>query len=70
MFIASIIEYFFGEWVCVIAAVPDSRFDILIVCHKHTVTGRVKGYVCNGKDRYILETKVVREHIATYGRQK
>ena len=67
---ASLIEYFFGEWVCVVAAVPDSRFDVLIVCHKHTVTGRVKGYVSTSKNRHTLETKVVLEHIATYGTEQ
>ena len=68
MIFAPLIELFFGKWECVVAEVPDHRYGVLIVCHKHTVTGRVTGYVSleNGTVHH-LEPEVVRQHIKTYG---
>ena len=64
-----IIELFYGKWVCVVAQ-PTLK-NRLIVCHKHSVTGRVRGYVDFGPFRqnrfYRLEEQVVRQHIARFG---
>lgn len=63
-----LIEQFFGRWECVVTHLVPNRAQWLIVCHRHTVTGRVKGYVDMGKRPfYELEEKVVLEHIQKYG---
>ena len=65
----SLVEYFFGEWVCVVSALAKGSDDLLIVCHQHSVTKRVKGYVDSPRytQKHPLETHVVHEHIAKYG---
>lgn len=62
-----LIEQFFGKWECLVVEVRESS-GWVIVCHKHTVTGRVKGYVDMGRyPFYELEEQVVLEHIEKYG---
>ena len=64
----SIIEVFFGEWECVVSH-PVIEIGALIVCHKHSITGRVKGYVDRpGKPRYTLTQEVAEEHTRNYGK--
>lgn len=63
-----LIEQFLGEWECVVMHLVPTGNNWLIVCHKHSLTGRVKGYVDMGKrPLYQLEEKVVLEHIKNYG---
>ena len=70
MIFAPFLELFLGEWECVVATLAKGSNTAFIVCHKHTVTKRVKGYVdFGGVNHYPLETHVVHEHIATYGKK-
>jgi hypothetical protein len=64
-----LIELFFGEWECVVMHLVPNKANWLIVCHKHSVTGRVKGYVDMGsRPFYQLEHSVVKSHIQEYGK--
>lgn len=65
-----LIELFFGKWECVLFKLVSDKSGWLIVCHKHSVTGRTKGYVdMNGKrPLYILEQDVVDGHIKEYSK--
>lgn len=57
-----LIELFFGEWECVVAKQVTDR--LFIVCHKHTVTSRIKGYGDWGNGQFTtLEKDVVQMHI-------
>ena len=67
---ACLIEIFFGEWECVVFHLLPTKNNWLIVCHKHTITGRVRGYVDMGigKPLYRLERDVILSHIHNYGK--
>lgn len=64
-----LIEQFFGHWECVVAHDVGNEEAWILVCHKHTVTGRVKGYVDMGRyPVHQLEKNVVLGHIKKYGK--
>ena len=68
---AWLIEIFFGEWKCVVFHLLPNKNNWLIVCQKHTVTGRIRGYVDMGigKPLYSLEHDVILGHIQNYGKE-
>lgn len=70
MLLVGLFERCFGNWECVVSHTPDPRYNILIVCHKHSVTGRVKGYVSTATNIHILRKHVVLGHIKEYGIKK
>ena len=61
-------EKLFGKWECVVSHVVPTGQNWIIVCHKHSITGRVKGYIDMGRRPfYTLKKELVLQHIRNYG---
>lgn len=63
-----LIELFFGEWECVVAE-PIGTKGWLLVCHRHTITGRASGYLDKVDGGIVsIEPSVALEHINRYSK--